>query len=104
MSRLAVNGASWPRLRSYRVDGVLLAPASGTDTRSSERAPWKQASRWCVSTYGDRGMETDAVLLDNARGARECVRQHDSERAPPHRRSSPDRSIVQTGRERLAWI
>lgn len=60
-------------LRSYRVDGILLASAPGSDVSHIRRTI---ASGISV-VFLDRpvaAVETDAVLLDNVRGARECVR------------------------------
>jgi len=60
-------------LRSYRADGILLAPAPGSDFGHIRRTI---ASGLSV-VFLDRqvmGVKTDAVLLDNVRGARECVR------------------------------
>lgn len=73
-------------LRSYRVDGILLAPAQGKDTthiRSTIRAG---ISVVCLDR-AVQGIETDAVLLDNTRGARECVRH-----------------LIQAGHQRIAII
>lgn len=60
-------------LRSYRADGILLAPAPGSDFSHIRSTI---ASGLSV-VFLDRqiiGVKTDAVLLDNIRGARECVR------------------------------
>lgn len=60
-------------LRSYRVDGILLASAPGSDTSHIRNTI---ASGISV-VFLDRpvaGVKGDAVLLDNLRGARECVR------------------------------
>lgn len=60
-------------LRSYRVDGILLASAPGHDTKHIQSAITAGLPVVCI----DRpilGVETDAVLLDNVRGGRECVR------------------------------
>jgi LacI family transcriptional regulator len=61
-------------LRSHRVDGILLAPASGVDTKHVQNAIEAGISVVCL----DRALpsvRTDAVLLNNARGSFECV-QH----------------------------
>ena len=86
-------------LRSYRVDGVLLASASGTDTSHLQSTIDAGVALVCLDRTVP-GVRTDAVLLDNVRGARECVR---------HMIQKGHRSIaiitgsldVQTGRERL---
>lgn len=73
-------------LRSYRVDGVLLASAPGHDTRHIQNAIAAGLPVVCI----DRpisGVETDAVLLDNVRGGRECVRH-----------------LIQLGHRRIAII
>jgi LacI family transcriptional regulator len=60
-------------LRSYRVDGILLASAPSSDTSHIQNTINAGMSVVCL----DRpvpGVETDAVLLDNIRGSRECVR------------------------------
>src|ERR1700761_7544740 len=60
-------------LRSYRVDGILLASAPGNDTTHIRNTIASGLSVVCL----DRpvaGVEADAVLLDNVRGGRECVR------------------------------
>lgn len=60
-------------LRSYRVGGILLASAPGNDASHILRLIASGVSVVCL----DRpvpGVPTDAVLLDNVRGARECVR------------------------------
>ncbi len=89
-------------LRSYRVDGVLLATAqSSFDHDSSHIANLVRAGASVVCL--DRAVPdvpTDGVLLDNVGGARECVR-HLLEQG--HRRiaiiTGPLR--LQTGSERL---
>jgi LacI family transcriptional regulator len=86
-------------LRSYRVDGILLASAPGKD--ASHICSTIQAGIAIVCL--DRtmpGVNTDAVLLDNVGGARECVR---------HLVQSGHKEIaiitgplkLQTGKERL---
>lgn len=60
-------------LRSYRADGILLASAPGSDVSHIRRTIHSGVS----VVFLDRpvsGVEADAVLLDNVRGARECVR------------------------------
>ncbi|GGG70332.1 LacI family transcriptional regulator [Edaphobacter dinghuensis] len=60
-------------LRSYRVDGILLASAPGKDSGHIRSIMQGGISVVCL----DRtvaGINTDAVLLDNVRGGRECVR------------------------------
>lgn len=59
-------------LRSYRADGILLASASGTDASHLKSTIDAGVALVCL----DRtipGIQADAVLLDNVRGARECV-------------------------------
>jgi LacI family transcriptional regulator len=73
-------------LRSYRVDGILLASAPGTDANHIRRTIASGVSVVCL----DRpvtGVNADAVLLDNVRGARECVRH-----------------LIQSGHRRIAII
>jgi LacI family transcriptional regulator len=86
-------------LRSYRVDGILLASASGTETTHLQSTIDAGVALVCLDRTVP-GIETDAVLLDNVRGAREGVR-HLVQKG--HRRigiitGSLD---LQTGRERL---
>jgi LacI family transcriptional regulator len=60
-------------LRSYRADGILLASAPGTDAEHIRRA----ISHGVAVVFLDRlvsSVKADAVLLDNVRGAKECVR------------------------------
>jgi LacI family transcriptional regulator len=63
-------------LRSYRVDGILLATSQGSqDQDTSHIAGMVDAGVSVVCL--DRAVpnvSTDAVLLDNVGGARECVR------------------------------
>jgi LacI family transcriptional regulator len=63
-------------LRSYRVDGILLATSQGSqDEDTSHIASMVHAGVSVVCL--DRavpGVSTDAVLLDNIGGTRECVR------------------------------
>ena len=76
-------------LRSYRVDGILLATAQGTgDQDTSHIAGMVNAGVSVVCL--DRAVPnvaTDAVLLDNVGGARDCVRH-----------------LVQQGHRRIAII
>ncbi len=60
-------------LRSYRVDGILLASAPGKDISHIESVLRAGLSIVCLDRTVS-GIETDAVLLDNVRGAQECVR------------------------------
>src|SRR4051794_22381466 len=87
-------------LRSYRVDGVLLASASGTDTAHLQSTIEAGVALVCLDRTVP-GVKTDAVLLDNVRGARECVR-HMIQKG--HRRIAiiTGPLDVQTGRERLS--
>jgi DNA-binding LacI/PurR family transcriptional regulator len=60
-------------LRSRRVDGILLAAASGDDFKHIREVIEAGISVVCL----DRtimGLDTDAVLLDNVRGGLRCVR------------------------------
>jgi len=86
-------------LRSYRVDGVLLASASGTDTTHLKSTIAAGVALVCLDRTVP-GVKTDAVLLDNVRGARECVR-HMIQKG--HRRIAiiTGSLDLQTGRERL---
>src|SRR6185312_10938215 len=60
-------------LRSYRVDGILLASAPGKDSSHIQSIMQAGISIVCLDrTVAD--IKTDAVLLDNVRGGRECVR------------------------------
>ncbi len=60
-------------LRSYRVDGILLASAPGKDSSHIRSIMQAGISIVCLDrTVSD--IKTDAVLLDNVRGGRECVR------------------------------
>jgi len=61
-------------LRSRRVDGILLAASPGADARHIRAAMENGISVVCVDRT-PKGVETDAVLLDNVRGGRRCV-QH----------------------------
>jgi LacI family transcriptional regulator len=86
-------------LRSYRVDGLLLAPASGADTGHLKSTIDAGVALVCLDRTVS-GVKTDAVLLDNVRGARECVR-HMIQKG--HRRIAiiTGSLDLQTGRERL---
>ncbi len=61
-------------LRSRRVDGILLAASPGGDARHIRAAMENGISVVCVDRAA-KGVETDAVLLDNVRGGQRCV-QH----------------------------
>jgi LacI family transcriptional regulator len=86
-------------LRSYRVDGVLLASAGGTDTSHLQGTIDAGVALVCLDRTVP-GIKTDAVLLDNVRGSRQCVR-HMIQKG--HRRIAiiTGPLDVQTGRERL---
>ena len=60
-------------LRSYRVDGILLASAPGKDSSHIRSIMQGGISIVCLDRTVS-GIKTDAVLLDNVRGGRECVR------------------------------
>jgi LacI family transcriptional regulator len=60
-------------LRSYRVDGILLASAPGKDSSHIRSIMKGGISIVCLDRTVS-GIKTDAVLLDNVRGGRECVR------------------------------
>lgn len=60
-------------LRSYRVDGLLLASAPGGD-RSHIRSTIASGVSVVFLDRQVAGIQADAVLLDNVRGARECIR------------------------------
>lgn len=60
-------------LRSYRVAGLLLASAPGNDASHILRLIASGVSVVCLDRHVP-GIPADAVLLDNVRGARECVR------------------------------
>ena len=60
-------------LRSYRVDGILLASAPGKDSSHIRSIMQAGISVVCLDRTVS-GIHTDAVLLDNVRGGRECVR------------------------------
>lgn len=89
-------------LRSYRVDGILLATSQGSqDQDTSHIAAMVDAGVSVVCL--DRAVPnvaTDAVLLDNIGGARECVRHLIKQ---GHRRIAiiTGAMHLQTGYERL---
>lgn len=86
-------------LRAYRVAGILLASAPGEDAghiRASIRAGM---SIVCLDRLVARA-KTDAVLLDNVRGARDCV-QHLLRSGYPTIAIITGPLTLQTGRERL---
>jgi len=60
-------------LRSRRVDGILLACAPGIDTSHIRGAIDSGIPIVCLDRSVP-GMKLDCVLLDNVRGAEECVR------------------------------
>jgi LacI family transcriptional regulator len=60
-------------LRSYRVDGILLASAPGNDISHIRKTIASGVLVVCLDRPVS-GVNADAVLLDNIRGARECVR------------------------------
>jgi LacI family transcriptional regulator len=60
-------------LRSYRVDGILLASAPGNDVGHIRRVIEAGLPVVCLDRPVS-GAKTDSVLLDNVRGSRECVR------------------------------
>jgi LacI family transcriptional regulator len=60
-------------LRSYRVDGILLASAPGSNASHIRSTIASGVSVVCLDRPVS-GVKADAVLLDNVRGARECVR------------------------------
>ena len=86
-------------LRSYRVDGILLASASGNDTTHIRSTMQAGISIVCLDRSVP-GIKMDAVLLDNIRGGRECVRHLIQ---CGHRRIAiiTGSLELQTGRERL---
>src|ERR1700729_4187237 len=86
-------------LRSYRVDGILLASASGSETSHLQSTLDAGVALVCLDRTVP-GIKTDAVLLDNVRGAREGVR-HLIQKG--HRRIAIITGALdlQTGRERL---
>ncbi len=60
-------------LRSRRVDGILLACAPATDTSHIKGAIESGIPLVCLDRSVP-GLKIDCVLLDNVRGAEECVR------------------------------
>jgi LacI family transcriptional regulator len=60
-------------LRSYRVDGILLASAPGSNASHIRSTIASGVSVVCLDRPVS-GVNADSVLLDNVRGARECVR------------------------------
>lgn len=86
-------------LRSYRVDGILLASAPGKDAAHIQSTLDAGISIVCLDR-APAGVKTDAVLLDNVRGGRECVR-HMIQMG--HRKIAiiTGSLTLQTGRERL---
>ena len=73
-------------LRSRRVDGILLTCARGADTTHIQSAIESGIPIVCLDRSVP-GMDLDCVLLDNVRGASECVRH-----------------LVRTGYRRIAII
>lgn len=86
-------------LRAYRVDGVLLASASGKDTAHLKSTMEAGVALVCLDRTVP-GIKTDAVLLDNVRGARECVR-HLIQKGHKRIAIITGALDLQTGRERL---
>ena len=60
-------------LRSRRVDGILLVPTRGKDTDHIRRAREAGIPIVCLDRT-PAGVKIDAVMLDNVRGAQDCVR------------------------------
>ena len=60
-------------LRSYRVDGILLAAAAGKEV-SHIRSAMQAGIAVVLLDRTVAGVKTDAVVLDNVLGGRECVR------------------------------
>jgi len=60
-------------LRSRRVDGILLAPTRGKDIDHIRRAIESGIPIVCLDRV-PAGIKIDAVMLDNVRGAQDCVR------------------------------
>jgi LacI family transcriptional regulator len=56
-------------MRSYRFDGILLAPASSKDTAHVRAAVDAKTCVVCIDR-AVKGVDTDSVLLDNVRGGR----------------------------------
>jgi LacI family transcriptional regulator len=86
-------------LRSYRVDGILLASAPGGDASHILSTIQAGVSIVCLDRTVS-SVKTDAVLLDNVRGGREWVRHLIQ---IGHRRIAVITGSLQlqTGRERL---
>jgi len=60
-------------LRSRRVDGILLAPTRGKDINHIRKAVESGIPIVCLDRV-PAGIKIDAVMLDNVRGAQDCVR------------------------------
>jgi LacI family transcriptional regulator len=60
-------------LRSRRVDGILLTPTRGKDSDHIRRTIESGIPVVCIDR-APAGMKIDAVMLDNVRGAQDCVR------------------------------
>jgi LacI family transcriptional regulator len=60
-------------LRSRRVDGILLAPTRGKDINHIRKAVASGIPIVCLDRV-PAGIKIDAVMLDNVRGAQDCVR------------------------------
>ena len=60
-------------LRSYRLDGILLSSAPGKDNSHIQRMIDAGMAVVCIDRPAS-GIKTDSVLVDNVRGAKECVR------------------------------
>ena len=60
-------------LRSRRVDGILLSPTRGKDIHHVRRAIESGIPIVCLDRLPG-GIKIDAVMLDNVRGAQDCVR------------------------------
>jgi len=86
-------------LRSYRVDGILLASAPGKDASHIRSTMDAGISVVCLDR-SVAGVKTDAVLLDNVRGGRECVR-HLIQSGHSKIAIITGSLTLQTGRERL---
>ena len=86
-------------LRAYRVDGILLASASGSETSHLQSIIDAGMALVCLDRSVP-GIKTDAVLLDNVRGARECVR-HIIQKGHTRIAIITGPLKLQTGRERL---
>ena len=59
--------------RSYRVGGILLASATGEKSDHIKNVIQAGIAVVCVDR-SIKGLKTDAILLDNARGSQDCVR------------------------------